>query len=57
MRNFFKTMIILGISHWVVSVIEFVFYQKTSGSLILATVLFIFGFGGLVIYNKIKGIR
>lgn len=57
MRNFFKTMIILGIPHWVVSVIEFVFYKKTSGSLILATVLFIFGFGGLVIYNKIKGIR
>jgi hypothetical protein len=55
MKKLFQIIILLGIPHWVVSIIEFVFYQKTSGSLVLATFLLGIGFGGLFIYNQIKG--
>lgn len=47
--------IALGFANWAVSLYEFVVYRKTSGVLVLATILFIFGFGGLFIYNKIAG--
>ena len=54
MKAIFQAIIILGIPHWAVSLIDFVFYQKTSSSLILATVFLGIGFGGLIIYNKLK---
>jgi len=48
---------LIGIPHWFVIVIEFAAYQKTSESLIAATFFLGIGFGGLVIYNKIKGTK
>ncbi len=55
MKDIFRIAIALGFANWAVSVYEFVAYRKASGALVLATFLFIIGFGGLFIYNKIKG--
>ena len=55
MKAIFQSIILLGIPHWAVSVIEFVFYKKNSDSLIPATFFLGVGFSGLIIYNKIKG--
>ncbi len=53
MKVLFQSIILLGIPHWAVSLIEFVFYQKTSGSLILASGFLGIGFGGLIIHKKL----
>ena len=47
-------MVVLGVLNWAVSLYEFVFYQKTPGALLLATVLFMIGFGGLFICNRMR---
>ena len=57
MKALCQTIILLGVPHWVVSVIEFVLYQKTSESLYVGTFFLGIGLGGLVIYNKIKDIK
>jgi hypothetical protein len=55
MKYLFQIAIVFGIFNWAVSLFEFIAYQKASGALLLATFLFIIGFGGMFIYNKIKG--
>ena len=55
MKHLLQITITLGFAYWAVSVYEFVVYRKTSGALPFATLLLITGFGGLFIYNKIKG--
>jgi hypothetical protein len=54
MKVLFQSIILLGVPHWVVSVVEFTVYRKTSNSLTAATIFFAVGFGGLVIYNRLK---
>lgn len=54
-KDIFRIAIAFGFINWAVSIYEFVMYRKASGALVLATLLFIFGFGGLFIHNKIAG--
>jgi hypothetical protein len=54
MKEFFQFVIALGFANLAVSVFEFVAYRKATGALVLATVLFIIGFGGLFINDRLK---
>lgn len=47
----------LGFGYLTVSVCEFVLYGKNTGPLPLTLILLAIGFGGLFIYNKLKGVE